>query len=571
MKFINKNFCKGLWQLFKGYWNSEEKWKARGLLGIVIALNFIAVYITVLLNQWYNTFYNALQNYDQAAFWSLNGQFAILAFLHIIVAVYAMYLQQMLQIKWRKWMTNCYLDKWMHNQTYYKMQILEDKTDNPDQRISEDINQFVSLTLSLSLGFLKQITMLGAFIAILWDLSGVITIPVGSDQFTIYGYMVWISILYAVIGTYLTAKIGNPLIRLNYDQQRYEANFRFNMVRLRENSESVAFYGGDNPEKSGLMARFEQVFKNYWSLMKYGKRLTWFTSGYGQLAIIFPTLLAAPRYFSGVMQLGGLIQTSSAFGRVQDALSFFVDSYTSIAQWQAVVKRLLGFVEHMQAVEELKVDTNIAEVNVERLAIKNLTVALPNGQTLLQDVNLQVSCGEKLLITGASGCGKSTFMRTISGIWPFGKGSIVVPQGQIRLFLPQRPYLPLGSLKEAILYPKENLLVDDERIKEVMKECQLGDFISKLYDDADWSRILSLGEQQRLAFARVLLIKPEWVFLDEATSALDEPTEKVMYELLVEHLPNTAIISIGHRNTLVNYHQKKLHLSGDGSWGMEAI
>ena len=571
MKFINKSFCKGLWQLFKGYWNSEEKWKARGLLGIVIALNFIGVYITVLLNQWYNTFYNALQDYDQAAFWSLNGQFAILAFLYIIVAVYAIYLRQMLQIKWRKWMTNRYLDQWMHNQTYYKMQILEDKTDNPDQRISEDINQFVSLTLSLALGFLKQIAMLGAFIVVLWNLSGVITLPFGGKEFTIYGYMVWVSILYAVVGTYLTAKIGNPLVRLNYDQQRYEADFRFNMVRLRENSESVAFYGGEKTEKAGFLMRFERVFKNYWSLMKYEKRLTWFTAGYGQLASIFPTLLVAPRYFSGAIQLGGLVQTSLAFGKVQDALSFFVDSYTTIAQWQAVVKRLIGFVEHMQVVEALKVDTNIAEVNVDRFAIKNLTVALPNGQTLLQDANLQVSGGEKLLITGASGCGKSTFMRTISGIWPFGKGSIVVPQGQTRLFLPQRPYLPLGSLKEAILYPKENLLVNDERIKEVMKECQLDNFISKLDDDADWSRILSLGEQQRLAFARVLLIKPEWVFLDEATSALDEPTEKVMYNLLVEHLPNTAIISIGHRNTLVNYHQKKLHLSGDGSWAMETI
>lgn len=571
MKFINKKFCKGVWHLFKGYWNSEEKWKARGLLGLVIALNFIAVYITVLINQWYNTFYNALQNYDQDAFLSLIGKFAILAFIHIAIAVYAIYLQQMLQIKWREWMTNRYLDQWLHNQTYYKMQTLEDKTDNPDQRISEDINQFVSLTLGLSLGFLKKAVTLGAFIVILWNLSGVITLPIGSKQFTIYGYMVWLSILYAAIGTYLTAKIGNPLVRLNYDQQRYEADFRFNMVRLRENSESVAFYGGEKPEKTGLLVRFEQVFKNYWSLMKYQKRLTWFTAGYGQLAIIFPILMAAPRYFSGTMQLGGLIQTLKAFGEVQDALSFFVDSYTSIAEWQAVVKRLLGFVDHMETVEKLKVETTIAEANVERLAIQNLTVALPSGETLLQDVNLQVSSGEKLLITGASGCGKSTFMRTISGIWPFGKGSIVVPQGQTRLFVPQRPYLPLGSLKEAILYPRESVMTDDEKIKEVMKECQLSEFISRLDDIDDWSRILSLGEQQRIAFARILLIKPEWVFLDEATSALDEPTEKIMYELLVEQLPNTSIISIGHRNTLVNYHQRKLHLTGDGSWEIEPI
>lgn len=571
MNFINKKFCKGVWHLFKGYWNSEEKWKARGLLGAVVVLDFAAVYIVVLINQWYNTFYNALQNYEQSSFWALNGQFAILAFIHIVIAVYAIYLQQMLQIKWRKWMTKRYIDEWLNNQTYYKMQTLADKTDNPDQRISEDINQFVSLTLDLSLGFLKQIAMLGAFIVILWELSGVITIPIGSREFTVYGYMVWVSILYAIIGTYLTAKIGNPLVRLNYDQQRYEADFRFNMVRLRENSESVAFYGGEKPEKTGFLIRFEQVFKNYWSLMKYQKRLTWFTSGYEQLAIIFPTLLAAPRYFSGAMQLGGLIQTSSAFGKVQDALSFFVTSYTSIAQWKAVVNRLLGFVDHMETVEKLKIETTIVEANVDRLAIQNLTVALPSGESLLQDVNLQVSGGEKLLITGASGCGKSTFMRTISGIWPFGKGSIVVPQGQTRLFLPQRPYLPLGSLKEAILYPKESVMSDDEKIKEVMKECQLSELISRLDDIDDWSRILSLGEQQRIAFARVLLIKPEWVFLDESTSALDEPTEKMMYELLTAKLPNTSIISIGHRNTLVNYHQKKLHLTGDGSWGLETI
>jgi len=534
-------------------------------------LNFAAIYILVLLNQWNNSFYNALQNYDKNAYWSLLGRFGMLAFIHIAIAVYATYLQKMLQIKWRKWMTNHYLDKWMHNQAYYKMQIFENKTDNPDQRISEDINQFVALTLNLSLGFLKQITALSAFIIILWDLSGVITLPIGSANLSIHGYMVWFSLLYALVGTYLTVKIGKPLVRLNYDQQRYEANFRFSMVRLRENSESIAFYSGEKPEKAGFIVQFEQVFKNYWSLMNYEKRLTWFTSGYGQLAIIFPFLLAAPRYLSGTIQLGGLMQTASAFGRVQDALSFFIDGYTTIAQWQAVVKRLLGFVEHMQAVDDLNVDTNITTVNTNYLTIKNLTVALPNGKTLIQAIDLQVSGGEKLLITGASGCGKSTFMRTISGIWPFGKGVILFPQGQTRLFLPQRPYLPLGSLKKAILYPKNNLVLNEEEIIRIMKECQLGNFITKLNDIDDWSRILSLGEQQRLAFARVLLIKPEWVFLDEATSALDEPTEKMMYDLLVEQLPHAAIISIGHRNTLVNYHQRKLHLNGNGNWTMETI
>lgn len=571
MNLMERRFLKNVWVLFKGYWNAEEKWKARGLLGVVMVLNFVAVYILVLLNQWYNTFYNALQEYRYVDFWPLIGQFGLLAFIHIAIAVYTIYLRQILQIKWRNWMTQRYLAKWLDEQTYYKMQLLGDKTDNPDQRISEDINQFVTLTLTLALGGLKQLAVLSAFVMILWQLSGVITVPVFGYEFTIYGYMVWISLLYALGGTYLAAKIGKPLIRLNYDQQRYEADFRFQMVRFRENSESVAFYRGETTENANFLLRFWQVFKNYQSLIKFEKRLTWFTASYGQLAIIFPMLLAAPRYFSGQMQLGGVMQTNSAFGRVQDALSFLVDSYSLIAQWTAVVKRLLGFIAHMETVEMIKPDTQINESALQHLNIAHVAVDLPAGQSLLSDLNLEIKAGEKLLVTGASGCGKSTLLRTLAGIWPFGEGSITFPAEQRRLFLPQRPYLPLGNLREVLFYPGKSAAISDQEIKAVLDKCLLSPLQEKLDTMDDWTRILSLGEQQRIAFARVLLTRPDWVFLDEATSALDEHTESVLYQLIIDDLPNTAIVSVGHRNTLLLYHQRKLHLTGAGGWQLTEL
>lgn len=567
---VNKRTVKTVWKIFKSYWISEEKWRACGLFAVVMALNLGAVYIVVLINQWYNEFYNALQNYEQDNCWRLVGTFGILAFIHIAMAVYALYLRQMLQIRWRTWLTERYVKRWTSHQSYYKLQILESDTDNPDQRISEDINSFVQITLGLIVNFLKQVAMLGAFIVILWNLSGVVTLPWGGGEINIYGYMVWLSIAYALLGTWLTMKIGNPLVRLNFNQQRYEADFRYSMVRLRENSESVAFYKGEAVESAGFLNRFTNVFKNYWQLMKYEKRLSWFTSGYEQLAIIFPLLMAMPRYFSGAIQWGGIVQISSAFGRVQDALSFFVTSYTSIAQWLAVVKRLASFVEHMEAVENVGGDVNIAEANVGQLVISELNVRLPDGRVLLNNLNLQIKPGDSILVSGPSGCGKSTLLRTISGIWPFGSGSIVTPSGGRKMFLPQRPYLPLGTLKAAVLYPQAENMAADETVQAVMRRCRLEDLTDKLHEEADWSHILSLGEQQRLAFARVLLLKPEWIFLDESTSALDELTEQLMYRLLKTELPEASLISIGHRSTLNMYHAQKLHLA-DGKWQISGL
>ena len=552
--------ARGFWQLFKGYWSSPEKWKARGLLISVIALNLIMVYLLVRINDWYRIFYDALQAYDWTSFWPLIGEFTVLAFIYIIIAVYAVYLRQMLTISWRTWMTEQYLARWMQGQVYYRLQVLRSDTDNPDQRISEDINQFVSLTLTLFVGVLKQLTTLGAFAVVLWNLSGLITIPIGDAEFTVYGYMFWLSLLYSVLGTYFVHLVGKKLIRLNFDQQRYEADFRFSMMRVRENSESIAFYRGEMAEGVGFKERFANVIKNYWGLMRRTKLLNFYVNGYGQLAIIFPLIMAAPRYYAGEIALGGLMQTISAFGRVQDALSFFVDSYSSIAELAAVIQRLTGFTEHMEECARVKSTIERGEGTANELTLQDLSITLPDGLPLLTACTLALPHGSRILVTGASGAGKSTLLRALAGIWPYGSGTITLPAGAKRLFLPQRPYLVLGSLRRALSYPR-TAAASDEEIARILTCVGLDHFSARLDDVDDWSRILSLGEQQRLAFARILLIRPDWIFLDEATSALDEPRERALYELLHQELPSASMISIGHRSTLFALHDTELHLS----------
>lgn len=562
-----KKLLKGFWTLFKGYWSSEEKWKARGLLVFVISLNFAMVYLLVQLNSWYNTFYNALQNYEAEKFWYLIGEFSALAFTYIIIAVYAIYLRQMLQIKWRTWMTQNYLNAWMKNQTYYRLQ---DAADNPDQRISEDIGQFVNTSLGLLIGLLKQMTTLAAFGVVLWELSGSFTFNLGGMEIVIAGYMFWFSFVYSGVGTFFTHKVGRKLINLNFDQQKYEADFRFSMMRVRENSESIAFYRGETAEMEGFNLKFSSVIKNYWQLMKKNKHLNFYVNGYDQLAIIVPLIMAAPRYFSKEIQLGGLMQISSAFGRVQDALSFFVSSYDTLASLAAVINRLAGFTEHME--ESQKIKSNVTTAQASELKISNLNVSLPTGRELLKKLSLELTNAKSLLVTGASGCGKSTLLRTLAGIWAYASGEIGLPSDSKVMFLPQKPYLPLGTLKRALIYPlSEEKSPSDERLKETLRLVDLPALTEKLSSAEDWSRILSLGEQQRLAFARVLLSAPNYIFLDEATSALDEPRELEMYELLREKLPNVTIISVGHRSTLYKMHDVELKLDGTGNYTLKNI
>ena len=558
------------WHLFRGYWNSEHKWKARGLLAFVIGLNFFGVYLLVRLNSWYNEFYNALQQYQVESFWPLVGEFTGLAMLYIVIAVYAIYLRQAVQIKWRTWLTDKYLSRWLKGQVYYRLQVQNSDTDNPDQRISEDINQFVNLSLQLLIGFLKQLTTLVAFGVVLWNLSGAFTLNLGGQDIVIYGYMFWFSFVYSGIGTVCAHLVGRKLIGLNFEQQRFEADFRFNMMRVRENSESIAFYGGENAENKGFHERFAKVISNFWQLMKQTKILNFYVNGYAQLAVIVPLILAAPQYFAGAIALGGLMQTVSAFGRVQDALSYFVESYDSIAQLAAVVKRLDTFTEHMERAEMVENGVRPQTADDTELRVEDLRVQLPDSRVLLENCSLTLPAGSRLLVTGSSGCGKSTLLRTLAGIWPYGKGKLSLQKNSRLLFLPQKPYLPLGSLRRALYYPG-TAAGSDEALQAVLVKVGLDKFVTRLDEVDDWSRILSLGEQQRLAFARVLLQKPDWVFLDEATSALDEPREAEVYELLKKELPQMGVVSVGHRSTLYAQHEQELKLAGDGNWQLQTI
>ena len=563
------NIFRDFWTLFKGYWSSEEKWKARGLLAFVIGLNFATVYLLVQINTWYNDFYNALQNYEADNFWPLVGEFTALAFCYIIIAVYAVYLRQMLQIRWRTWMTKKYLNSWMENQTYYRLQ---NSTDNPDQRISEDISQFVTLTLQLIIGFLKQLTTLAAFGVVLWNLSGSFTFEFEGMSFVIYGYMFWFSFVYSGLGTFFTHKVGRKLIGLNFDQQKYEADFRFNMMRVRENAESIAFYRGEKSEIEGFNLKFADVIKNYWQVMKKIKHLNFYVNGYSQLAVIVPLVLATPRYFANEMQLGGLMQTVSAFGRVQDALSYFVDSYDVLANLAAVINRLAGFTKHIEEVKKVRGEVVTSDTEKNFLQVENLNVALPNGRELLKKLSFTLENCKSLLVTGSSGCGKSTLLRTLAGIWAYSSGKIFLPKNFRVMFLPQKPYLPLGTLRRALIYPAAEIdSPSDEKLREVLKIVELSPLAEKLDSADDWSRILSLGEQQRLAFARVLLSAPNIIFLDEATSALDEPRELEMYKTLREKMPSVTIVSVGHRSTLFALHEEELHLDGQGEWQLRTI
>jgi vitamin B12/bleomycin/antimicrobial peptide transport system ATP-binding/permease protein len=561
-----REMLRDAWTLIRPYWFSEDRWAGRGLLLVVVVLNLFIVYVNVLLSKWYNLFYNSLQDKDFAAFSSLLIRFSWLAGLFIVAAVYQIYLNQMLQIRWRRWLTERYLGAWLTDGAYYRMQLTSGETDNPDQRISDDLRLFVTGALSLSIGGMRAVVTLVSFLGILWGLSGSITLPIGAGV-TLPGYMVWAALAYAIAGTWLTNLIGRPLVRLNFNQQRYEADFRFSLVRFRENTEGVALYRGEADEMRSFRERFASVVRNWWNIMRQQKRLTWFTSGYGQAAIIFPILVAAPRYFRGEIPLGALMQTSQAFGQVQDSLSFIITSYTDIAEWRAVVLRLLGF---ERALARVRVEAAVEGVHHETgaagtLSLDRVNLALPGGRSLMEDVSFDIQPGDTTLISGPSGAGKSTLFRAIAGIWPFGRGEIRLPRDGRVLFLPQKPYLPIGPLREVVSYPTPAAGVADGELREALQVVGLPELATRLDETAHWAQALSPGEQQRIAFARALVQRPDWLFLDEATSAVDEETEARLYSLLRERLPRTTVVSVGHRSTLRAFHARRLTVTPSGA------
>ena len=558
---LTRQFFRDVWYLTKSYWQSEEKKKAFFLLGCIIVLTLGVVYMLVLLNQWNNSFYSALQNYDAKKIFDELIHFSWLAAIYILLAVYSYYLQQTLILNWRRWLTTRFIDIWLQNKTYYNLQMFGKDTDNPDQRISEDVRQFVEMTLSFGIGILKAFCTFASFVVILYNLSGSLSFTFMGKTWTINGYMLWASLLYSVIGTYITHIVGRKLVKINFIQQKYEADFRFSMIRLRESAESVAFYRGEAQEGSVFKQRFKMLLDNFWKLVNKQKQLVFLNSGYSQIAIIFPFVVAMNRYLTKEVTLGGLMQVASAFGRVQDSLSYFVDMYSSIAQWQAVVMRLTCFGHHMhdvyQQAERFHVERFAAADVVE---VDNMQINLPDGKPLLENICFTLHPGHNVLIKGVSGSGKSTLLRAISGIWPFVDGKIFLPERDKLMFIPQKSYLPLGTLRAALNYPG-NKPIDDTELIYLMDLCQIGYLKDKLDLEADWSHVLSVGEQQRLAFVRAHIQQPQWLFLDEATSALDEDTEANMYSLLQERLQQTTVVSVGHRSTLNKYHELVLRLN----------
>jgi len=552
------SFFADWWRLTTPYFKSTDKRYAIPLLVLAIVLTFSGVVLDALFNDWYRRFYDALQNKNESVFWREILTFSWLAALYILVFVARAIASPYLRLRWRRWLTQRYLAHWFDGRGYYRIE-LQRSVDNADQRIAEDLNYLGQYTMTLLLGLLSAIGSLGWFIFILWQLSGAAALDLFGVSVNIPGYMAWAAVAYAIVGSFLANLVGRRLIPLNFMRQRYEANFRFALVRVRENAEGIALYKGEQQEAESLNAKFSDVFANGWHVLFTQVQLAFYQSGYAQLAIIFPFVVSAPRYFAGAISLGVVMQIISAFGQVQSALSFFVDNYTSLAELRAVMDRLKG----LQAAADDRPATSIElepQTTSPDVTLDKVTLALPTGQALVRDLTLDLPRGQSTLVWGASGTGKSTLFRALAGIWPFGQGRVRVPAGARVLFLPQKPYIPIGTLRDAVKYPDEHSMADDSEIVAALRASGLGHLANRLDETTHWSNILSGGEQQRLAIARALVFKPDWLFLDEATAALDEPAEEAIYRELKQRLPDATLVSIGHSSAMKKWHDRVLEL-----------
>jgi putative ATP-binding cassette transporter len=540
--------------------------RARSTAALLLLLTLLQIGIQVRFNLWNRDFFNALEARDRDAFLFQMVVFAGLAISSMGVAIYQLYVKQLLQLAWRDWLTRRLVAAWLADARHYQLgYVMSEGAENPDQRIAEDARVATEAAVDFAVGILNAVLMFVIFIGLLWTLSGPLRLVLAGNEVVIPGYMVWAALFYALVGSGLTWLMGRPLVDLNVRRTGAEADFRFALTRLRESSESIALIRGEADEAKSLVNAFRRVAVTVKGVMRGQRRLMWLTSGYTMVAMVFPTLVASPQYFAGVITLGGLMQIAGAFQQVQIALSWFVDNFPRIAEWRSAVQRILALQEAIEDLDALAHDPEQSTLTVTEgdgsvLAFKDVQVAFSDGSVVISDASAEIFPGEGVLISGESGTGKSTLLRAIGGVWPWGSGEIVLPPREKMMFMPQRPYLPLGTLRSALSYPYPAGDFDEAAMQDALAKVGLEHLADRLSEDERWDRILSLGEQQRLAFARLVLHRPDWVFMDEATSALDEANQGRMMDLFRATLPDAALVSIGHRPGLEQWHERALTL-----------
>ncbi|KAA0021058.1 ABC transporter ATP-binding protein/permease [Antrihabitans cavernicola] len=567
------------WRIGGGYFSGKGAWKTYLFIAVLLIFALWSVRMNVLLSYQGNDMYTALQGAAQAlgsgdtasldaaktAFWHSLIVFAVLATIHVVRSMLDLYAGQAFDIRWRLWQTDRLVDDWLDGRAFYRGRFIDDTIDNPDQRIEQDVTDYVQTTRTLAIGAVSAIASVISFTKILWDLSGPLTV-LGVE---IPRAMMFLVFAYVLISTVIAFWIGRPLIKLNFLNESLTATFRYALVRLRDSAENVAFYRGERVEGVGLLSRFRAVIKNYWQIVYRLLKFNGWNLSVNQTAVVFPLIIQAPRFFSGAVTLGDVTQTGSAFGQVHDSLSFFRESYDTFAGYRATLIRLDGLMAADGQSRELP---KLASADTaDALEIVGVGVRRPDGEVLIDDLSLRMTPGDALVVKGKSGSGKTTLLRSLAELWPYADGELRRPPGHDTLFLSQMPYLPLGDLRTAISYPAAPGELDDEALRETLRKVFLSNLTDRLTEVADWAKILSPGEQQRIAFARILLIKPKVVFLDEATSAIDEGLEFAIYQLIRSEVPECILVSVAHRSTVDQHHTQKLELEGDGTWELSPV